>query len=280
MPVVTIMQSGPEPAPQPAAPQSEEIRRSTPARTLENAVPLNEKHAQWLSGVEYIITEGERAGLLLRDTAEERDLYIERFWERRDPTPGTPANEFKTEHYRRIAYANERFGSAIPGWRTDRGRIYVTFGPPDEIESHPSGGSSPNGLTVPFETWMYRHLDGIGDHPVLLTFTDIDQNGDYRLASATGPQGLAPGLSVQVNAEGQAVMTLPLGTAAGPFNIVMTLGLEGTHSFMVFKNEGVRGPFHIRSFGKLASGNYVLRTTTTDASNGKESVSEARFKVN
>ena len=72
-------------------------------------------------------------------TDEEREQFIEQFWLRRDPTPDTAENEFKEEHYRRIAYANERYASGIPGWKTDRGRIYITFGPPDENESHPFG---------------------------------------------------------------------------------------------------------------------------------------------
>jgi len=81
-----------------------------------------------------------------------RYQFIERFWEQRDPTPGTPQNEFRDEHYRRVAYANERFRSADPGWRTDRGRTYITWGPPDQIESHPSGDAS----SGPFEIWRYR----------------------------------------------------------------------------------------------------------------------------
>ena len=110
-------------------------------------------------------------------TDEERQQFIEQFWLRRDPTPDTEENEFKEEHYRRIAYANERFASGIPGWKTDRGRIYITFGPPDEIESHPSGGTYERPIeegggttsTYPFEKWRYRYIEGIGndvDHRV------------------------------------------------------------------------------------------------------------------
>ena len=89
----------------------------------------------------YIITDEERQAFKRLTTDEEREQFIEQFWLRRDPTPDTAENEFKEEHYRRIAYANEHYASGIPGWKTDRGRIYITFGPPDEIESHPSGGS-------------------------------------------------------------------------------------------------------------------------------------------
>ena len=101
-------------------------------------------------------------------TDDERESFIEQFWLRRDPTPDTMENEFKEEHYRRIAYANDRFASGIPGWKTDRGRIYITFGPPDENESHPSGGSYNRPFdegggttsTFPFEIWRYRYIEG------------------------------------------------------------------------------------------------------------------------
>ena len=97
-------------------------------------------YKKWLEEeVPYIITDEERSAFLQLQTNEEREQFIEAFWQRRDPTPDTVENEFKEEHYRRIAYANERFASGIPGWRTDRGRIYIMWGPPDEIESHSDG---------------------------------------------------------------------------------------------------------------------------------------------
>src|SRR5258707_2994183 len=103
---------------------------------------LETPYRKWLNeDVTYIITDEERAAFKRLQTDEEREQFIEQFWLRRDPTPDTVENEFKEEHYRRIAYTNETFASGIPGWKTDRGRIYITFGPPDEIESHPSGGS-------------------------------------------------------------------------------------------------------------------------------------------
>ena len=97
-------------------------------------------------------------------------------------------NEFKEEHYRRIAYANQKFAAAIPGWKTDRGRIYISYGPPDQKESHPSGGTyrrpaSEGGGTitaVPFEQWLYRHIDGVGDN-VIIEFVDPNRNGEYRM---------------------------------------------------------------------------------------------------
>ncbi len=126
-------------------------------------------------------------------TNEEREQFIEAFWQRRDPTPDTVENEFKEEHYRRIAYANERFASGIPGWRTDRGRIYIIWGKPDEIESHPTGGmynrpDSEGGgqtSTYAFEQWRYRYLDGIGNN-VIIEFVDPSGTGEYHMTMDPG----------------------------------------------------------------------------------------------
>jgi GWxTD domain-containing protein len=137
--------------------------------------------------VVYIITDEEKKAFKTLQTDEEREQFIEQFWLRRDPTPDTVENEFKEEHYRRIAYANERFASGIPGWKTDRGRIYIMYGPPDEIESHPSGGSYERPMeegggetsTYPFEQWRYRYIDGIGNN-IILEFVDPTMSGEYR----------------------------------------------------------------------------------------------------
>ena len=103
---------------------------------------LETPYKKWLNeDVTYIITDEERKAFKNMQTDEERQQFVEQFWLRRDPTPDTEENEFKEEHYRRIAYANERYASGIPGWKTDRGRIYITYGPADEVESHPSGGT-------------------------------------------------------------------------------------------------------------------------------------------
>ena len=114
--------------------------------------------------------------------------FIESFWLRRDPTPDTLDNEFKDDHYERIAYANEHFASGIPGWKTDRGRIYIMYGKADEIESHPSGGTYDRPIeegggttsTFPFEIWRYRYIEGIGNE-VLLEFVDPSMSGEYRM---------------------------------------------------------------------------------------------------
>ena len=128
--------------------------------------------------VAYIISDQERAAFKALQTDEEREHFIEQFWERRDPTPGTPANEFKEEHYRRIAYSNEHFASFVAGWKTDRGRVYIIYGPPDEIDSHPRGAGS----TPPYEVWFYRMIEATGS-PTWCFFA----GSDYRLAPAGSP---------------------------------------------------------------------------------------------
>ncbi|MFI5175949.1 MAG: GWxTD domain-containing protein [Terriglobia bacterium] len=146
-------------------------------------------YKDWLGkDVTYIITDEERKAFKNLTTDEERDNFIEQFWLRRDPSPDTAENEYKEEHYRRIAYANEHYGSGIPGWKTDRGRIYIMYGPADEIESHPSGGSydrptgegGGNTSTYPFEIWRYRYIEDIGNE-VMLEFVDPTLSGEYHL---------------------------------------------------------------------------------------------------
>src|SRR3954469_5627409 len=144
---------------------------------------------KWLNeDVAYIITEEERKAFKQFQTDEERESFVESFWLRRDPTPDTVENEFKEEHYRRIAYANEHFDSGVTGGRTDRGRTYVVFGPPDSIDSHPSGGTynrpqeegGGETSTYPFETWRYRYLEGIGQE-IIIEFVDTCMCGDYHM---------------------------------------------------------------------------------------------------
>ena len=150
---------------------------------------LEGPYRKWLSeDVVYIISDEERAAFKRFSTEEEKENFVEQFWLRRDPTPDTAENEFKEEHYRRIAYTNERYASGIPGWKTDRGRIYITFGPPDENESHPSGGSYERPIeegggttsTFPFEKWRYRYIDGIGSD-IIIEFVDPTMTGEYRM---------------------------------------------------------------------------------------------------
>jgi GWxTD domain-containing protein len=151
---------------------------------------LGEVYKKWLDeDVRWIITDEERTAFNKLETDDEREQFIEQFWLRRDPNPDTEENEYKEEHFRRIAYANERYSSGIPGWKTDRGRIYVTFGPPDSIESHPSGGSYDRPYwegggttsTFPFEIWFYRYIEGVGSG-VEIEFVDPTMSGEYRIA--------------------------------------------------------------------------------------------------
>jgi GWxTD domain-containing protein len=144
---------------------------------------------KWLNeDVTYIITDEERKAFKQMNTDEEREQFVEQFWLRRDPTPDTVENEFKEEHYRRIAYANQNYASGIPGWKSDRGRIYITFGPPDEIDSHPSGGSyerptaegGGETTTFPFEDWRYRYIEGIGND-INIEFVDTTMTGEYHM---------------------------------------------------------------------------------------------------
>jgi len=152
-------------------------------------IELSKTYKKWLNeDVVWIITDQERAAFKQLSNDEERDNFIEAFWQRRDPTPDTEENEYKEEHYRRIAYANEHFPAGIPGWKTDRGRIYIMYGPADEVDSHPSGGSYERPMeegggetsTFPFEDWRYRYLEGIGQE-VIIEFVDTCMCGDYHM---------------------------------------------------------------------------------------------------
>jgi GWxTD domain-containing protein len=161
--------------------------RKANAKALK--IELSKTYRKWLDeDVRWIITDEERSAFMQLSNDEERDQFIEAFWQRRDPTPDTEENEFKEEHYRRIAYANEHFAAGIPGWKSDRGRIYIVFGPADEIDSHPSGGSYERPMeegggetsTFPFETWRYRYIEGIGQE-VMIEFVDTCMCGDYHM---------------------------------------------------------------------------------------------------
>jgi GWxTD domain-containing protein len=150
---------------------------------------LDTPYKQWLSeDVIYIISPAERQAFLQLETNEEREQFIEQFWLRRSATPDLPDNDFKEEHYRRIAYANEHFASGIPGWKTDRGRMYIMWGPADEVESHPTGGTYDRPMdegggsttTYPWETWRYRYMEGIGEN-IIWEFVDPTSSGEYHL---------------------------------------------------------------------------------------------------
>lgn len=161
------------------------------AKAQDNSSASHQKspYLAWLNeDVAYIISDQERSTYLRLPTIAEKEMFIQQFWLRRDPTPGTEENEAKQEHYRRIAYANDHFRSGVAGWKTDRGRTYIVHGPPDAIESHPGGGdyqrpAAEGGghvTTYPFEQWMYRHIDGVGDN-IVIEFVDPARSGAYHM---------------------------------------------------------------------------------------------------
>src|SRR6184192_4978514 len=172
------------------APTAKKIDKTTKRKMKQTLKELDNAYKQWLQeDVVYIITPDERNAFLQLQTNEEREQFIEQFWLRRSSNPDLPDNDFKEEHYRRIAYANEHYASGIPGWKTDRGRIYIQWGKPDETESHPSGGTynresyegGGSTSTYPFERWFYRYLPGVGSG-IELEFVDPTGSGEYRLA--------------------------------------------------------------------------------------------------
>jgi GWxTD domain-containing protein len=168
---------------------SKRLDKETKRKMKRTLKELDTPYKQWLTeDVTYIISPEERNAFLQLDTNEEREQFIEQFWLRRSSNPDLPDNDFKEEHYRRIAYANEHFASGIPGWKTDRGRMYIMWGPPDEIDSHPTGGTYDRPMeegggstsTYPWETWRWRYLEGIGEN-IILEFVDPSGSGEYHL---------------------------------------------------------------------------------------------------
>src|SRR6266852_4768066 len=185
IPIVSAQQSqdtGAPPAPQ-------KLNKETKRKMRKSLKELDSAYKQWLTeDVTYIISPDERNAFLQLDTNEEREQFIEQFWLRRSSNPDLPENDFKEEHYRRIAYANEHYASGIPGWKTDRGRTYIIWGPADEVDSHPTGGTYDRPMnegggstsTYPWEMWRYRYLEGIGNN-VEIEFVDPSGSGEYRM---------------------------------------------------------------------------------------------------
>jgi GWxTD domain-containing protein len=184
-------QQGPDPA---AAPIPQKLNKETKKKMKRTLKELDSSYRQWLSeDVTYIISPEERNAFLQLDTNEEREQFIEQFWLRRSSNPDLPENDFKEEHYRRIAYANEHFASGVPGWKTDRGRMYIMWGPADEVDSHPTGGTYDRPMeegggstsTYPWETWRWRYLEGIGEN-VILEFVDPSGSGEFHMTMDPG----------------------------------------------------------------------------------------------
>jgi GWxTD domain-containing protein len=178
------------PAQDPNAPiQHQTLDKAQKKKIKQTLKELDSSYKTWLNeDVIYIISPDERTAFLQLATNEEREQFIEQFWLRRSGNPDLPDNDFKEEHYRRIAYANEHYASGIPGWKTDRGKMYIIWGPPDEIESHPTGGTYDRPMdegggsttTYPWETWRWRYLEGVGEN-IILEFVDPSGSGEYHM---------------------------------------------------------------------------------------------------
>jgi len=188
----------------PASAQDKQDKKGKPAPGATIAKPMSEKdkrrqqdrlrkeletpYKKWLEqDVGYIISDEEKKAFKTLATDEEREQFIEQFWLRRDPTPDTEENEYREEHYRRLAYANEHFASGIPGWKTDRGMIYIKYGPADETESH-NGGTEQRSFqegggetsTYPYEKWRYRYIEGFPPN-VEIEFVDPTLTGEFHM---------------------------------------------------------------------------------------------------
>jgi GWxTD domain-containing protein len=176
------------------APQAQKLDKEQKRKLKKTLKELDTPYKQWLNeDVVYIISPEEHTAFLQLETNEEREQFIEQFWLRRSTNPDLPDNDFKEEHYRRIAYANEHFASGIPGWKTDRGRMYIMWGPADEVESHPTGGTYDRPMdegggsttTYAWESWRYRYMEGIGEN-VIWEFVDPSGSGEYHLTMDPG----------------------------------------------------------------------------------------------
>jgi GWxTD domain-containing protein len=179
---------------QPVSGQQSEQKQDNAKKKINEKQVLKElatPYKKWLNeDVVYIISDTERRAFLQLQTNEERENFIEEFWQRRSPDPDSVDNPVKEEHYRRIAYANEHFASGVAGWRTDRGRIYIMYGKPDTLESHTQGENYERPLdqgggetkTYAFEDWTYHYIEGIGEN-VELEFVDPSGTGEFRLTT-------------------------------------------------------------------------------------------------
>jgi len=188
-------------------------------------LPAPDPWREWLNGdVVYIITDEERKAFLQLRTDEDREKFVDQFWSRRDPAPDTGKDEFKSEHYRRIAYVNEHYASRVAGWKTDRGRIYIMYGPPDEIESHPGS-----------EEWRYRHVARLGDE-VNIEFTDPARTGEYHLVAEPSGSGWIQ------QSSGASTSAAPAATAGFPdLEAAMNAHAPYTGLPMIVQVDYVRG---------------------------------------
>jgi GWxTD domain-containing protein len=298
----------------PVAEVAAALEQQTAIAPAQQAQPASAStpYKKWLNEeVAYLITNEERAVYKSLETDAQHEAFIEQFWQKRDPTPGTPENEMKEEHYRRIAYTNDHFTSYVPGWKTDRGRIYITFGPPDEIEDHSKGGAyqrpaSEGGgqtTTVPFQQWRYKHIDGVGDN-IIVEFVDPTYTNEYRMTVDPSEKdalrdipGAHPGNSF-ISVGGDPVVTVNASTGGPRFATVNVEqnAMEGRWDFTMsvvsngksaanlrdFKNVGaaaVGTRFNYSSGFTLPAGSYTLNVTVKDPTGATQAKSVA-FYVN
>src|SRR5450432_3623227 len=260
-----------------------QVAPPAPVRSLQQ--PAETPYRKWLNeDAAYIVTNEERAAFQRLETDQEREQFIEQFWLRRDPTPGTVANEFKEEHYRRIAYANSNFASRdIPGWKTDRGHIYITYGPPDEKESHPAGSTyqrpaeQGGGTTsvFPFEQWRYRYIEGIGAD-IIIEFVDSAMSGEYHMTLDPSEKdallhlrGAAPAVAIAdklflvgVSGTGLATITVPLDAVSDqrPLTVYGIITARGGRIVTRFEESGLEDAVFRKSV-PLAPGSYSIAVT-------------------
>jgi len=160
-----------------------------PAHAQDPAGVPNDPYRKWLNeDVRWMITDQERADFKKLSDEKQRDQFIEAFWARRNPVPDALENTFKEEHYRRLAYANQHFAQGIPGWKTDRGRFYVMYGPPDKVIRRLSSSLQPDGIRkgrFDSEEWHWTYIEGLGCN-VILEFEDTCGCGEYRLSARQG----------------------------------------------------------------------------------------------
>lgn len=248
-----------------AAPQSSSSKRREQKLRKELSTPYDD----WLNkDVAYIITDQERQAFKRLSNDEERDQFVEQFWLRRDPTPDTEENEYKEEHYRRLAYANEHFASGIPGWKTDRGRMYIRYGAPDEIEPHPAGGSYQRPIeegggqitAYPFEIWRYRHIEGI-DTNIQIEFVDPTRTGEYHLSiDPTEKNALLHVLGPDRSVNG----ALPGAPPINPFDLLEKLALLEHPPAIQYKDlqEAVTSNIRYTSLPMLVRTDFIPLTST------------------
>jgi GWxTD domain-containing protein len=265
--------------PRPPAPPA----ASVPVRLLAQAqsppTPVAEvtPYTKWVSeDVAYIITDAERAAFKHLQSNAEREHFIEQFWLRRDPTPGTVENEFKEEHYRRIAYANEHYAAAIPGWKTDRGRIYITYGPPDEKETHPT--------PVPSEQWLYHLIAGVGTN-VVIEFVDPDRTGEYRMTMDPSAMAVVTadtpkaGDTVQPMIPGGVLISVPLA-AYGDHKVIVYGRIVGNAPMFDGFSDTIQGPAPLYTkVIRRAAGSYRLEITVQDMATNKLASDTIEFEV-